>query len=489
LEYDTVIGLEVHVQLNTKSKMFCGCPNNYQNQKPNTFVCPVCLALPGSLPVVNRTVMEFAIKLGLALNCEIASITKFDRKNYSYPDLMKGYQISQYDQPIAFRGHMKISDEKEIRINRVHMEEDVAKLIHNSIPNEDTTLMDVNRSGVPLLEIVSEPDLRTTDETESYISKLQSIIQYLEISTANMEEGSFRCDANISIKPKGTSKLNDRVEIKNMNRLKAITRAIDFEIERQIKITNSGKRVIQETRGWDDERRISIPQRSKEDAHDYRYFPEPDIPPFQLNIKWIESIKNNLPELPSDKVERFCNNYGLSEYDSKLLTSSQKISKYFEEVIDELKSSSKKQLEEFAKETANWLNGEILHLMNTYQIKDINDLGIPPQNLWELIEMFQKREISNSIAKEVLIEMHKTKNSAKNIVDKKDLKKIQDLEGLSDIAYGVIQNNPAAVQDYLSGKETVVKFFVGQMMKLSKGKADPIISESVIREKLQNFPR
>ena len=487
LEYDTVIGLEVHVQLNTKSKMFCSCPNNYQNQEPNTFVCPVCLALPGSLPVVNRAAMESAIKLGLSLNCEIAQITKFDRKNYSYPDLMKGYQISQYDQPIAFNGHMNIADKKEIRINRVHMEEDVAKLIHHALPNEDSTLMDVNRAGVPLLEIVSEPDMRTTDETESYISKLQSIVQYLEIGSASMEEGSFRCDANISIKPKGSNILNERVEIKNMNRIKAVTRAIDFETKRQIEVTKSGNRVIQETRGWDDEKGISISQRSKEDAHDYRYFPEPDIPTFELEIGWIESIKNDLPELPAEKIERFCNFYGLSEYDSKLLVSSLTISKYFEIVVESYTNSPKNQLYEFCKETANWLNGEILRLMNSNQINNINDLQIPPNNLKELIEMFQKREISNSIAKEVLLEMFTTKKSAKEIVNEKGLKKIQDVEGLSNIASDVITDNPEAVQDYLSGKETVVKFLVGQMMKISRGKADPKVSESLIKDKLKHL--
>jgi aspartyl-tRNA(Asn)/glutamyl-tRNA(Gln) amidotransferase subunit B len=469
--------------------MFCSCPNNYQNQEPNTFVCPVCLALPGSLPVVNRTAMESAIKLGLALNCEIAQITKFDRKNYSYPDLMKGYQISQYDQPIAFNGFMNIADKKEIRINRVHMEEDVAKLIHHAIPNEDSTLMDVNRAGVPLLEVVSEPDIRTTDETESYISKLQSIVQYLEIGSASMEEGSFRCDANISIKPKDSNILNERVEIKNMNRIKAVTRAIDFETKRQIQVTKSGNRVIQETRGWDDEKGISISQRSKEDAHDYRYFPEPDIPTFELEVGWIESIKNDLPELPSEKIKRFCNYYGLSEYDSKLLASSLTISKYFEIVVESYNNFPKNQLHEFCKETANWLNGEILRLMNSNQIKNINDLEIPPNNLKELIEMFQKREISNSIAKEVLLEMFTTKKNAEEIVNEKGLKKIQDVKGLSNIASDVIKNNPEAVQDYLSGKETVVKFLVGQMMKISRGKADPKVSESLIKDKLKSLQR
>ena len=487
MEYDTVIGLEIHVQLNTKSKMFCSCPNNYQNQEPNTFVCPVCLALPGSLPVVNKTAIESAIKLGLALDCEIAHITKFDRKNYSYPDLMKGYQISQFDQPIAFSGNMKISDSKNIRINRVHMEEDVAKLIHNAIPNEESTLMDVNRAGVPLLEVVSEPDLRTTDETESYISKLQSIIQYLEIGSASMEEGSFRCDANISVKPKNSNVLNDRVEIKNMNRIKAVTRAIDFETKRQIKVTESGNRVIQETRGWDDEKGISISQRSKEDAHDYRYFPEPDIPIFKFDFEWIKSIKDTLPELPSEKTDRFCNDYGLSEYDSKLLTSSMNISKYFEKVIQKFSNSPKNQLHEFSKETANWLNGEVLRLMNNNQIKNINELEISPQDLRELIEMFQKREISNAVAKEVLLEMFKTKKTPKNIVETKGLKKIQDVEGLSEIASEVIKVNPDAIKDYLSGKETVIKFLVGQIMKISKGKADPKISELVIKEKLQDL--
>ena len=327
MSFEPIIGLEVHVQLNTNTKMFCACSSSYLDVEPNTYVCNVCLGLPGSLPSVNYEAVISAIKLGLSLNCKISNLTKFDRKNYVYPDLMKGYQISQLDYPIAIEGNMKVKNVEnkfsDIRINRVHMEEDVAKLIHDEISGE--VLVDLNRSGMPLLEVVTEPDFRSAVEAENYLTNLQSIVRYLEIGNANMEEGSFRCDANVSIRKKGTNVLNEKVEIKNMNRIKAVSRAIEYEIKRQKSEVESGNRIIQETRGWDDIKSESIPQRSKEDAHDYRYFPEPDLPVIKLNSEDINKIKNEIPELPEDKFERYVNNVGISEYDARIIISNKKI--------------------------------------------------------------------------------------------------------------------------------------------------------------------
>ena len=354
MSFEPIIGLEVHVQLNTNTKMFCSCSSKYLNVEPNTFVCNVCLGLPGSLPSVNQQAVISAIKLGLSLNCKISNLTKFDRKNYVYPDLMKGYQISQLDIPIAIEGNINIKNIEDkytnIRINRVHMEEDVAKLIHDEISGE--VLVDLNRSGMPLLEVVTEPDFRSAIEAENYLINLQSIVKFLNIGNANMEEGSFRCDANVSIRRRGAEELNEKVEIKNMNRIKAVSRAIEYEIERQTEAFKSGERIIQETRGWDDLKSESIPQRSKEDAHDYRYFPEPDLPAIKLPKKFIDEIRNNLPELPEKKFDRYINDIGISEYDAKIIISSIEKTKFFEEVINSFKKIEPKLI-------SNWLNVEL----------------------------------------------------------------------------------------------------------------------------------
>ena len=339
MSFEPIIGLEVHVQLNTNTKMFCSCSSNYLDVEPNTYVCNICLGLPGSLPSVNYEAVISAIKLGLSLNCRISNLTKFDRKNYVYPDLMKGYQISQLDFPIAIEGNMKVKNIEnkvtEIRINRVHMEEDVAKLIHDEISGE--VLVDLNRSGMPLLEVVTEPDFRSATEAENYLTNLQSIVRYLGIGNANMEEGSFRCDANVSIREKGSNVLNEKVEIKNMNRIKAVSRAIEYEIKRQTSEFKAGNRIIQETRGWDDIKSESIPQRSKEDAHDYRYFPEPDLPVIKLRNETIEKIKNELPELPEEKFKRYINEIGISEYDARIIISNKNKTTFFEDVLTNFK--------------------------------------------------------------------------------------------------------------------------------------------------------
>jgi aspartyl-tRNA(Asn)/glutamyl-tRNA(Gln) amidotransferase subunit B len=379
MSFEPIIGLEVHVQLNTNTKMFCACSSNYLDVEPNTYVCNVCLGLPGSLPSVNYEAVISAIKLGLSLNCKISNLTKFDRKNYVYPDLMKGYQISQLDYPIAIEGNMKVKNVEnkfsDIRINRVHMEEDVAKLIHDEISGE--VLVDLNRSGMPLLEVVTEPDFRSAVEAENYLTNLQSIVRYLEIGNANMEEGSFRCDANVSIRKKGTNVLNEKVEIKNMNRIKAVSRAIEYEIKRQTSEVESGNRIIQETRGWDDIKSESIPQRSKEDAHDYRYFPEPDLPVIKLNSEDINKIKNELPELPEDKFERYVNNVGISEYDARIIISNKNKTIFFEDVINNFKNMDPKLV-------SNWLNVEINGVSNSLKDYELEKMKLSSKNFGKL---------------------------------------------------------------------------------------------------------
>ncbi|MEC8713115.1 MAG: Asp-tRNA(Asn)/Glu-tRNA(Gln) amidotransferase subunit GatB, partial [Chloroflexota bacterium] len=382
MSFEPIIGLEVHVQLNTNTKMFCACSSNYLDVEPNTYVCYVCLGLPGSLPSVNYEAVISAIKLGLSLNCKISNLTKFDRKNYVYPDLMKGYQISQLDYPIAIEGNMKVKNVEnkfsDIRINRVHMEEDVAKLIHDEISGE--VLVDLNRSGMPLLEVVTEPDFRSAVEAENYLTNLQSIVRYLEIGNANMEEGSFRCDANVSIRKKGMNVLNEKVEIKNMNRIKAVSRAIEYEIKRQTSEVESGNRIIQETRGWDDIKSESIPQRSKEDAHDYRYFPEPDLPVIKLNSEDINKIKNELPELPEDKFERYVNNVGISEYDARIIISNKNKTIFFEDVINNFKNMDPKLV-------SNWLNVEINGVSNSLKDYELEKMKLSSKNFGKLINL------------------------------------------------------------------------------------------------------
>jgi len=479
MSFEPIIGLEVHVQLNTNTKMFCSCSSKYLNVEPNTFVCNVCLGLPGSLPSVNQQAVISAIKLGLSLNCKISNLTKFDRKNYVYPDLMKGYQISQLDIPIAIEGNINIKNIEDkytnIRINRVHMEEDVAKLIHDEISGE--VLVDLNRSGMPLLEVVTEPDFRSAIEAENYLTNLQSIVRFLNIGNANMEEGSFRCDANVSIRQRGTEKLNEKVEIKNMNRIKAVSRAIEYEIERQTEAFKSGERIIQETRGWDDLKSESIPQRSKEDAHDYRYFPEPDLPAIKLSKKFIDEIRNNLPELPEKKFNRYINDIGISEYDAKIIISSIEKTKFFEEVINSYKNIEPKLI-------SNWLNVELNGVSNNNKDYDLNKMKLSANNFGKLIELVKDKKINKNSGKEILSNIYFTDSDPNELVEKMGLKSMDNADELKNMVRGAINENESAIEDYKNGKENAVRFLIGQVMKKSRGTANPSETEKEILKQL-----
>ena len=478
MSFEPIIGLEVHVQLNTNTKMFCACSSNYLDVEPNTFVCNVCLGLPGSLPSVNYEAVISAIKLGLSLNCKISNLTKFDRKNYVYPDLMKGYQISQLDYPIAIEGNMKVKNVEnkfsDIRINRVHMEEDVAKLIHDEISGE--VLVDLNRSGMPLLEVVTEPDFRSAVEAENYLTNLQSIVRYLEIGNANMEEGSFRCDANVSIRKKGTNVLNEKVEIKNMNRIKAVSRAIEYEIKRQTSEVESGNRIIQETRGWDDIKSESIPQRSKEDAHDYRYFPEPDLPVIKLNSEDINKIKNELPELPEDKFERYVNNVGISEYDARIIISNKNKTIFFEDVINNFKNMDPKLV-------SNWLNVEINGVSNSLKDYELEKMKLSSKNFGKLINLVSENQINKNSGKEILSKIYITDEDPVELVNKMGLKSMNNKDELVIMVKDVLSDNNSAIEDYKKGKENAVRFLIGQVMKKSRGTANPAdTEEEIIRQ-------
>jgi len=478
MSFEPIIGLEVHVQLNTNTKMFCSCSSNYLDVEPNTYVCNVCLGLPGSLPSVNYEAVISAIKLGLSLNCKISNLTKFDRKNYVYPDLMKGYQISQLDYPIAIEGNMKVKNVEnkfsDIRINRVHMEEDVAKLIHDEISGE--VLVDLNRSGMPLLEVVTEPDFRSAVEAENYLTNLQSIVRYLEIGNANMEEGSFRCDANVSIRKKGTNVLNEKVEIKNMNRIKAVSRAIEYEIKRQTSEVESGNRIIQETRGWDDIKSESIPQRSKEDAHDYRYFPEPDLPVIKLNSEDINKIKNQLPELPEVKFERYVNNVGISEYDARIIISNKNKTIFFEDVIKNFKNMDPKLV-------YNWLNVEINGVSNSLKDYELEKMKLSSKNFGKLINLVSENQINKNSGKEILSKIYITDEDPVELVNKMGLKSMNNKDELVIMVKDVLNDNNSAIEDYKKGKENAVRFLIGQVMKKSRGTANPAdTEEEIIRQ-------
>ena len=468
--------------------MFSSSSALYQSAPPNTMVDAVTLALPGTLPVVNKQAVKDAIAIGLSLNCSIREITKFDRKQYTYPDLMKGYQISQFDEPICFGGYidLPVTPPLRIRINRVHMEEDVARLIHVDGPEGGTmhSLMDVNRAGAPLMEIVTEPDMRTSDQVSLYISSLQQIIRYLGVGTANMEEGSFRCDANISVREFGTTELTTKVEVKNMNRLKAVTRAIDFEIERQIKKIESGEKIIQETRGWVDGEGKTVSQRSKEEAHDYRYFPEPDIPPLKIHKSWMSEIKTKLPELPLARKRRFEDDLDLSPYDTELLTVQKDTADFFEEVVSHMPIKSESSKNKFAKEAANWINGEISRYMNNNDVHSILKIPISSLKLAILIEKFMNREINNNSAKKVFEIMWSSGKDPNDIVNDLNLNTVSDSETLSIVIEKIISNNPSAVTDFKSGKDSAIKYLMGQLMKETKGQADPKQSIEIIRSKL-----
>ena len=479
MSFEPIIGLEVHVQLNTNTKMFCSCSSNYLDVEPNTYVCNICLGLPGSLPSVNYEAVISAIKLGLSLNCRISKLTKFDRKNYVYPDLMKGYQISQLDFPIAIEGNMKVKNIEnkvtDIRINRVHMEEDVAKLIHDEISGE--VLVDLNRSGMPLLEVVTEPDFRSATEAENYLTNLQSIVRYLGIGNANMEEGSFRCDANVSIREKGSNVLNEKVEIKNMNRIKAVARAIEYEIKRQTSEFKAGNRIIQETRGWDDIKSESIPQRSKEDAHDYRYFPEPDLPVIKLRNETIEKIKNELPELPEEKFKRYVNEIGISEYDARIIISNKNKTTFFEDVLTNFKKMDPNLV-------SNWLNVEINGVSNNLKDYELEKMKLSSKNFGKLINLVSENQINKNSGKEILSKIYKTDEDPVKLVDKMGLKSMDNKDELLNMVNDVLKDNNSAIEDYRKGKENAVRFLIGQVMKKSRGTANPSDTEKEIIRQL-----
>ena len=483
MEYEAVIGLETHVQLNTNSKMFSMSSAKYQNSEPNTLVDPTSMGLPGALPVVNKKAIESAVKIGLALDCHISKFTKFDRKQYFYPDLMKGYQISQFDQPICTEGSLLLSNHKKIRINRVHMEEDVAKLTHINSKNENYSLLDINRSGTPLMEIVTEPDLSSSKEVIEYIEKLQQIIRYIEVGSANMEEGSFRCDANISIREKGSEILGTKVEIKNMNRISAVAEAINYEINRQIECIKNKESIIQETRGWIEEKSITISQRTKEESKDYRYFPEPDIPPLRLTDNWINNIREKLPVLPEKRKEKYIKVFELSDYDAKLLSDEINFSNFFEETISNI--SKKFYNNETIKYIANIMNGEFNRLLNLDTDITFKNIKFEPKDLSKLIDIYNKNTINNKILKSVFEEMWNTGKKAEDIISNQNLGIISNSNELEDKINNIIENNPKAVEDFLAGKEQSKKFILGQVMKETKGQADPKISMELISKNLE----
>jgi len=474
MKYETVIGLEVHLHLNTRTKAFCACSTEF-GSKPNSQTCPVCLGFPGSLPVYNKTALDYAVKVALALNCQVQEYTKFDRKNYYYPDLPKNYQISQYDLPLSLAGFLDIEIDgkiKRIGITRVHMEEDAGKLIHKG----NVSLIDLNRAGVPLLEIVSEPDISSPEEAHEYLSCLKSTLEYLEVSDCDMEKGSLRCDANISLRPHGEKKLGVKIELKNMNSFKAVKDALAFEAERQARALDEGETLVQETRLWDDKQGATVTMRTKEGSQDYRYFPEPDLPPFTITKARIEEVRLALPESPKEKRLRFIRDYGLSDYDAKILTSSKKDAIYAEEVLKNFKSEAKKP-------AVNWLIGPMLSEANARGLS-LSGLKVSAHDLCVLIGFVERQEVSNLSAKSVLTEMIDSGKSADVIIKEKNLVQVSDTGQLESVVQEVINANPKSVADFKAGKGNALMFLVGQAMKKSQGKANPKVLQDLFKRRL-----
>lgn len=477
---DTVIGLEIHVQLLTKTKIFCNCSTDYFDQEPNSHTCPVCLGLPGSLPVLNKKAVDFAILTALALNCHINESNIFHRKNYFYPDLPKAYQISQFDRPLAENGFLEIRTEKSaesrnIRINRAHMEEDAGKLIHLERDGKtSSSLVDYNRSGIPLLEIVTEPDIQSSEEAIVFLQTLRSIVQYLGVCDGNLERGSMRCDANISIRNKENGELGTKTELKNMNSFRAIRQALDFEITRQRRLIEQGGKVLQETRRWDESSGKTVFMRSKEEALDYRYFPEPDLLPLFISQSWIEGIKNSIPELPDERKERFMEDYKLPHYDANRLVEVKPLGDYFERAAKNYNNY---------KQLANWILGELLCYLGQENI-DIDKSPITPVSLIELLELIDRGVISGKIAKNIFEEMFKTGQSAALLVEKSGSTQISNKDEIDDIIEKVVRDNCETVQDYISGKEKAIHFLVGQVMRYTKGRAQPDMVLSLLRERI-----
>lgn len=473
-KYEVVIGLEVHAQLKTKSKIFAPDSTEFGNEQ-NTQISPITLGMPGVLPVLNKECVNMGIKLGLALNCEIPEKCKFDRKQYFYPDLPKGYQISQYDEPICVNGHLNING-KRIGITRAHLEEDAGKLVHvgaNGIAGSTYSLVDLNRAGTPLLEIVSEPDMRSSEEAKNYMEELRNIVRYIGVCDGNLEEGSMRCDANISIMPKGSKEFGTRAEIKNVNSFKALQRAIEYEIDRQIELVEDGEEVVQETRLWDDGEGVTKSMRGKEDAHDYRYFPEPDLMPLSISREWVEDIRKTLPELPAQKRTRYMS-LGLSEYDASVIVEQMESALFFDKTLE---------LGADAKLAVNFMMGPIAAHLKEEHI-NITDTKLTPENLAELLTMIEKGTISNNIGKQIIIDMMNDGTQASKIVEAKGLSQITDVNAIRKMVEEVVNNNPNQVEQYKSGKTNLFGFFVGQVMKTTKGKANPKTVNDILKELL-----
>ncbi len=475
-KYEPVIGLEVHVQLATRSKIFCACATGF-GAEPNSNVCPVCLGMPGALPVLNRQAVEMAIRAALGLGCQVRSFSRFARKNYFYPDLPKGYQISQYDQPVAEHGAVRViagGTEKRIGITRVHMEDDAGKSIHDGFKDSGRyTYVDLNRSGTPLIEIVTDPDIRSSDEAYAFLTALKQVLQYLDVSECDMEKGQLRCDANVSVRLKGVEEFGTKAEVKNLNSFRFAKMALDYEISRQVGVLESGGRVMQETRSYNTATGETAALRSKEHAHDYRYFPEPDLAPLRIGDEWMERIVKDMPELPAIKHARFIDTYGLSKYDADVLTANRAIAEYFEKTA---RGSGDPKM------AANWVSGDLLGALKG---RDISESPVSAEHLGELLKLIGSGEISGKLAKEIFAKMLETGDAACVIIEREGLKQISDTGALSKIADEIIAANPKQVEQYKAGKTTVLAFFVGQVMKATKGQANPAAVNEILREKLK----
>jgi aspartyl-tRNA(Asn)/glutamyl-tRNA(Gln) amidotransferase subunit B len=478
MKYEPIIGLEVHAQLLTESKIFCGCSTKF-GQSPNHNTCPVCTGFPGALPVLNKKVVEFAIRAGLATHCQIERFSRLARKNYFYPDLPKGYQISQYELPICSNGYVDIElngSSKRIRLTRIHMEEDAGKNIHDT--RSDASLVDLNRAGVPLLEIVSEPDIRSAAEAGSYLKMLRAILQYLAICDGNMEEGSFRCDANISVRPEGTAALGTKTELKNLNSFRAVEKALEYEIQRHIETLSDGGKLIQETRLWDPDREMTRSMRTKEFAHDYRYFPDPDLVPIVIDNRWIDEIRAALPELPEARKARFMSRYRLPAYDAELLTSRKDVADYFETA---LKAHGN------AKATSNWVMGDLFRVLKERKLDQqlyIDNWPVPPENLAALVRLIDQGTISGKIAKSLFEEMLASGRPPQEIVSEKGLEQVSDFESIEKVIEQILAIHPKQAEQYRRGNDKVFGFFVGQIMKATQGKVNPQKANEILKQKL-----
>jgi aspartyl-tRNA(Asn)/glutamyl-tRNA(Gln) amidotransferase subunit B len=477
MEYEPVIGLEVHAQLLTRSKIFCSCSTEF-GAEPNSHTCAVCTGLPGSLPVLNRKVVEYTIRAALATHCSIAPYSQFARKNYFYPDLPKGYQISQYELPLTTEGYVEIEaggDVKRIGLIRIHMEEDAGKLVHDLVSERGaSSYVDFNRTGVPLIEIVSKPEIRTPEEAGDYLRKLRAILMFLDICDGNMEEGSFRCDANISLRPRGETALGVKTELKNMNSFRNVQKALDYEIRRQTALLDQGEKIIQETRLWDAAKAVTASMRGKEEAHDYRYFPDPDLVPLVIDPEWVERIRASLPELPDEKKERFVREYEIPPYDAGILTSSKALANYYEEC---LRSFAKPKI------VSNWILSELLRELKRDE-REIEECPVPAAHLSEMLRMVDEGVISGKIAKSVFEEMYRTGKKAGEIVKEKGWVQVSDSSEIDKIIDQVLAANPKEVEAYRKGKEKLFGFFVGQVMKATQGKANPQLVNEILKKKL-----